>query len=144
MVDLPTPEPAKMPIRCPAQSGVNRSTMRTPVAQMSADTGAIHGGRRFGEGERPLVIAQGQGRAPPRRQRDLASASITRPRALRVRMQRYRLHSPDRRAEMRIKQSPRKVSPSRRPPSIRTTLTDLVASPDIAGQHHALAELEEG
>ena len=31
MVDLPTPEPAKMPTRWPWQSGVNRSTTRTPV-----------------------------------------------------------------------------------------------------------------
>ena len=30
-VVLPTPEPAKMPIRWPRQSGVNRSTTRTPV-----------------------------------------------------------------------------------------------------------------
>ena len=30
-VDLPTPEPAKMPMRCPAQSGVKMSMTRTPV-----------------------------------------------------------------------------------------------------------------
>ena len=30
-VDLPTPEPAKMPTRCPSHSGVNRSMTRTPV-----------------------------------------------------------------------------------------------------------------
>ena len=34
-VDLPTPEPAKMPMRWPAQSGVNRSMTRTPVASGS-------------------------------------------------------------------------------------------------------------
>ena len=30
-VDLPMPEPAKMPMRWPAQSGVKRSMTRTPV-----------------------------------------------------------------------------------------------------------------
>src|ERR1041384_3203536 len=30
-VDLPTPEPAKMPTRWPAQIGANRSMTRTPV-----------------------------------------------------------------------------------------------------------------
>lgn len=30
-VVFPTPEPAKMPMRCAAQSGVNRSMARTPV-----------------------------------------------------------------------------------------------------------------
>ena len=30
-VDLPTPEPAKIPILCPAQRGVNTSIARTPV-----------------------------------------------------------------------------------------------------------------
>ena len=31
MVDLPTPDPAKMPIRWPAQSGVKMSMRRTPL-----------------------------------------------------------------------------------------------------------------
>jgi hypothetical protein len=34
-VDLPTPEPAKIPIRCPAQIGVKRSIALTPVVSAS-------------------------------------------------------------------------------------------------------------
>ena len=30
-VDFPTPEPAKIPMRCPSQMGVNRSMALTPV-----------------------------------------------------------------------------------------------------------------
>ena len=44
-VDLPTPEPAKMPILCPAQIGVKQSTALTPVR-----TGTVTRARRMAFG----------------------------------------------------------------------------------------------
>ena len=47
-VDLPTPEPAKMPMRCPAQSGVKKSMTRTPLLISALDPVAGHGRGRLG------------------------------------------------------------------------------------------------
>ena len=49
-VDLPTPEPAKMPSRWPKQSGVKMSMTRTPVFKRHADPLPRQRGRRAGCG----------------------------------------------------------------------------------------------
>jgi hypothetical protein len=46
-VDLPTPEPAKTPKRCPMQSGVKISMTRTPVLKCSPTRLRIIGECRF-------------------------------------------------------------------------------------------------
>jgi hypothetical protein len=76
MVDFPTPEPAKMPMRWPAQIGTNKSMTRTPVfngdvtrARRRAEGG---GGVSMGTGVSPRLKA-------PRPSTGRPKASITRP-----------------------------------------------------------------
>ena len=73
--DLPTPEPANTPMRCPRHSGVKRSTTRTPV-RIGAETRA----RRNGGGG---SLSSGAGLSPwassPAPSTGRPRASMTRP-----------------------------------------------------------------
>ncbi len=74
-VDLPTPEPAKMPMRCPAQSGVKRSMARMPVF-----IGLRMRCRRMGAGgSRSVGSARSPCRNGPRPSIGWPSALIVRP-----------------------------------------------------------------
>ena len=65
-VDLPMPDPAKMPMRWPAQIGVNRSITRTPVL-----TGVLTRLRRIGAGgSRSVEIATPPAATARRRRSD--------------------------------------------------------------------------
>ena len=82
--DLPTPEPANTPMRCPRQSGVKRSTTRTPV-RIGVETRARRKRRRRIGVERRGPVAVGEfARAVERAAKRVDDAALPR----RVRRQR--------------------------------------------------------
>ena len=133
-VDLPTPEPAKMPMRCPAQSGVKKSMTRTPLfIGRRTRSRRMRGGRLRVDRLRALALASADpGRRPAAQRVDHAALPRT------VRLQAHR---------------PRAEGASPTPPSTRRvedlTVTPLMSilttSPGTPGRRHRghdIAELE--
>ena len=128
--DFPTPEPAKIPILCPAQSGVKRSTTRIPVltgvltrARFSAGGGSASSGI----GRSPAVSGPRSSMARPR-------ASTTRPFQLSC-GQSARLSARYARAPIAVSQRESNGFSVIAPSSIRTTSPICSLSPTSTFTH---------
>ena len=138
-VDLPTPEPAKMPMRCPAQSGVKKSMTLTPVFDGRADAlrGAwrLGGSRRCGRGRSPWSSGPGSSMGCAERVDDAALPGVMRAdgdEAARAR--RWCRGPPSTRASKGLTVTPCS--------SMRTTSPSWRLPADV--ERYALAELDEG
>ena len=77
-LDLPTPEPANMPIRCPRPQGTSVSMTRTPSGSCS-----VTGRRRNGCGAAPVTVTRSSPAGSGRPSRGRPNPSRTRPRRAR-------------------------------------------------------------